>query len=139
MKIVFIDSSVLFSAVNSPTGGSSKLFTLKGVKLITSKVVLAETERNVRSKLQDYHLERFFMLVDKMRILKQLPNDKVIKKTQKVIVQKDSVILAESYKSKADFLVTLDRKHFLTDSVAKFLKSQKALTPKMLIEITENK
>ena len=139
MDIVFIDSSVLFSAVNSPTGGSSKLFTLKGVKLITSKVVLAETERNVRSKLQDYHLERFFMLVDKMRILKQLPNDKVIKKTQKVIVQKDSVILAESYKSKADFLVTLDRKHFLTDSVAKFLKSQKALTPKMLIEITENK
>lgn len=139
MKTVFIDSSVLFSAVNSPIGGSSKLFTLKNIKLITSKVVLAETERNVRNKLYDYHLERFFILVNKLEILKQLPDTKLIKKTKRVIAEKDSIILAESHKSKADFLVTLDRKHFLTDSVAKFLKPQKALTPKLLIEIVEKK
>ena len=138
MDIVFIDSSVLFSAVNSPTGGSSKLFTLKGVKLITSKVVLAETERNVKNKLHDYNLERFFMLVGKITIIQQLPNSQLIEKAKKVIVEKDSIILAESYKSKADFLVTLDRKHFLTESVAKFLKPQKALTPKMFIELIEN-
>ncbi|KKQ28444.1 MAG: hypothetical protein A3H17_01195 [Candidatus Levybacteria bacterium RIFCSPLOWO2_12_FULL_37_14] len=139
MKTVFVDSSVIFSAVNSPTGGSSKIFTLKNIKLLTSKVFLTETERNVRNKLNDYHLERFFMLVDKLKILKQLPNNKFIKKAKKVIVEKDSIILAESYKSKADFLVTLDRKHFLTDPVAKFLKPQKALTPKILIEIAEKK
>lgn len=139
MKIVFVDSSVLFSAVNSPTGGSSKIFTLKNIKLITSKVVLAETERNVRNKLNEYHLERFFMLVEKIKILQQLPNSSLIKKSKKVITEKDSVILAESYKSKADFLVTLDQKHFLTKSVAKFLKPQRALTPKMLIEIIEKK
>ena len=138
MDIVFIDSSVLFSAVNSPTGGSSKLFTLKGVKLITSKVVLAETERNVKNKLHDYNLERFFMLVGKITIIQQLPNSQLIEKAKKVIVEKDSIILAESYKSKADFLVTLDRKHFLTEPVAKFLKPQKALTPKMFIELIEN-
>ena len=139
MKTVFVDSSVIFSAVNSPTGGSSKIFTLKNIKLLTSKVFLTETERNVRNKLNDYHLERFFMLVDKLKILKQLPNNKFIKKAKKIIVEKDSIILAESYKSKADFLVTLDRKHFLTDPVAKFLKPQKALTPKILIEIAEKK
>lgn len=139
MKTVFVDSSVLFSAVNSPIGGSSKIFTLKNIKLITSKIVLTETERNVRNKLQNYHLERFFMLADKLEIIKQLPNNKLIEKARRAIVGKDSIILAESYKSKADFLVTLDRKHFLTDSVAKFLKSQKTLTPKMLIEIIEKK
>lgn len=139
MKTVFVDSSVLFSAVNSPTGGSSKLFTLKNIKLIASKVVLTETERNVRNKLHDYHLERFFMLAEKLEILKQLPDTKFIEETKKIIVEKDSVILAESHKSKADFLVTLDRKHFLTESVAKFLKPQRTLTPKMLIEIIEKK
>lgn len=118
-------------------GGSSKIFTLKNIKLLTSKVVLAETERNVRNKLRDYHLERFFRLAEKLGILKQLPNSKLIKEAKKVIVEKDSVILSESYQSKANFLVTLDRKHFLTDSVTKFLKPQKALTPKMLIEIVE--
>lgn len=107
--------------------------------MITSKVVLIETERNVRNKLHDYHLERFFMLADKLEILKQLPNSKLIQRAKKVIAEKDRIILAESYKSKANFLVTLDRKHFLTESVAKFLRPQKALTPKMLIKIIENK
>lgn len=139
MKTVFVDSSVLFSAVNSPTGGSSKIFTLKNIRLITSDVVLTETERNVRNKLHDYHLERFFMLVTKIKVLQQLPNNQLIEKAKKIIAEKDSVILAESYKSKANFLVTLDQKHFLTDSVAKFLKPQKALTPKLLIEIIEKK
>lgn len=137
MKTVFVDSSVLFSAVNSPTGGSSKLFTLKNIKLITSRVVLTETERNVREKLHEYHLDRLFMLVGKIGILKQLPDNKLIKKAKEVITQKDSVILAESKRANADFLVTLDKKHFLTKSVAEFLMPQKALTPKMLIEIIE--
>lgn len=136
---VFVDSSVLFSAVNSPTGGSSKLFTLKNIKLITSRLVLTETERNVREKLHGYNLERFFMLVNKLEIIQQLPDKKLIKNAQKVIVEKDSAILAESKQSVADFLVTLDRKHFLTDRAIKFLAPQKALTPKMLIEATERK
>lgn len=139
MKTVFVDSSVLFSAVNSPTGGSSKLFTLKNIRLITSNVVLTETERNVRKKLLDYHLNRFFMLVEKIQIITQLANTQLIKKARKVIAQKDSVILAQSKKSKADFLVTLDRKHFLTNSVEAFLKAQKVLTPKTLIEMIEKK
>lgn len=132
MTIVFVDSSVLFSAVNSPTGGSAKLFILKEITLTTSKLVLTETERNVRHKLQSYHLERFFMLVCKMKIVDHIPNNKVIKQAQRVIVKKDATILAEAKQAKTQFLVTLDRKHFLTKSVAKFLKPQKAVTPKML-------
>jgi predicted nucleic acid-binding protein len=92
MKTVFLNSSVFFSAVNSPTGGSAKLFTLKNIRLLTSPVVLAEVERNVRLKLQDYHLERFFMLVDKISILKQFPDKSLIAKAKKAIAEKDAVI-----------------------------------------------
>ncbi|MBU0569967.1 PIN domain-containing protein [Patescibacteria group bacterium] len=130
----FLDSSVLFTAVNSPTGGSAKLFTLEKVKLIASQVVLAEVERNVQRKLQHYHLERFFMLTKKLIISKQLPNNKLITKAEKVIVKKDAVILAEAKQSEASFLITLDRKHFLTTKVKNFLKPQKVLTPKMFFE-----
>lgn len=139
MKTVFVDSSVLFSAVNSPTGGSSKLFVLKDVRLITSKLVLTETERNVRKKLHEYHLDRFFMLVNEIKILKQLPDEKLIKKAQKVIVEKDSVILAESKQSKANCLVTLDKKHFLTKQAMAFLLPQKVLTPRVFIEKIESR
>lgn len=134
MKSVFVDSSVLFSAVNSPTGGSAKLFTISKIKLVTSRVVLAETERNVRQKLESYHLERFFMLVSKLQIIDQLPKDSLVRKAKKVIAEKDAVILAEARGIKADILVTLDQKHFLTQEVVRFLKDKKVLTPKGLIE-----
>lgn len=137
MKTVFLDSSVLFSASASPTGGSSKLFTLKNIRLTTSRLVLAETERNVREKLRSYHLERFFMLAGRLIILTQLPNNIIIKKAKDIIIEKDAVILAEAKQAQTNFLVTLDKKHFLTTSVSKFLKPQKVLTPKMLIEMLE--
>ena len=121
MKAVFVDSSVLFSAVNSPTGGSSKLFTVDNLKLTTSKVVLTEVERNIREKLHHYHLERFFLLVNKLTILDQLPDEKSLGRARKVIVEKDATILAEARQAKTDFLVTLDKKHFLTPAVVKFL------------------
>lgn len=106
---------------------------------MTSRLVLTETERNVREKLHDYHLERFFMLVSKIKILKQFPDDQLIAKAKKAIAEKDAVILAEVKQAKTNILVTLDRKHFLNPKVAKFLKPQKALTPKMIIEIIESR
>ncbi len=132
--IAFLDSSVLFTAVNSPTGGSAKLFTLEKVKLIASWVVLAEVERNVQIKLQHYHLERFFMLTKKLIISKQLPNNKLITKAEKIIVKKDAMILAEAKQAKTNFLITLDRKHFLTTKIRSFLKPQKILTPKLFFK-----
>lgn len=134
MKTVFVDSSVLFTATNSPTGGSSKLFTISGIKPVVSAWVLTETERNVRAKLHNYHLERFFNLVSKTQILDQQPNSDLVNKAKKVIAQKDAIILAEAKLSKVDFLVTLDRKDFLNEKVAKFAKPTRVLTPKMLFD-----
>lgn len=134
MKTAFVDSSVLFSAVNSPIGGSSKLFTLDKLQLVASPLVLAEVERNVREKLAVHHLERFFILAAKLKIVNQIPNDKIIKKAQKIIAAKDAVILSEAKQAKTDFLVTLDKKHFMTPAVEQFLGEKKVLTPKMLIQ-----
>lgn len=134
VRIVFIDSSVLFTAVNSPSGGSARLFSLKGFKLITSKLVLAEVERNVRKKLHSYHLERFFLLVEKLDVVSQIPSPKDITGAREIIVEKDAGILAEVKKARVDYLVTLDKKHFFTPQVEKFLKPKKALVPKMLFE-----
>lgn len=134
VKTLFLDSSVLFTAVNSPTGGSAKLFTTKTVKLTTSNLVLTEVERNVRKKLHSYHLERFFMLTEKMEIISQFPSDERIKRAKEVIVEKDAIILAEVKSIKASYLVTLDRKHFLTPAVEQFLKPKRVVTPKMLLE-----
>lgn len=133
MKTVFLDSSVLFSAVNSPTGGSAKLFVTKELRLVTSRVVATEVERNVRKKLASYHLERMMLLMGQLTILPQSPSAERIKRAKAVIVEKDAVILAEAKQSKTDILATLDKKHFLTKPVINFVKPQKILTPKMIL------
>ena len=133
---VFLDSSVLFTAVNSPSGGSSKLFTLKKLKLFTSTVVLAETERNVRLKLESYHLKRFFKLTQQLVISNTTPNHKAIAQAEHVIVKKDAVILAVAKHSTCQYLATLDQKHFFTPKVAAYLKPKTVVTPKQLISLT---
>ena len=131
---LFLDSSVLFTAVNSPMGGSSKLFILPNVKLFVSKIVLHEVEKNVRHKLANYHLDRFFMLVSKLEIMQKTPNDLLIERARKVIVEKDAVILAEAKDSDCDYLITLDKRDFLQEKVHRFFKPKKILTPKMFFE-----
>jgi len=134
MKRVFVDSSVLFSAANSPSGGSSKLFTIDTIHLVSSRLVLTEVEWNVRKKLHGYHFDRFLFLISLMDIITSKPSDKLIQKARDVIAQKDAVILAEAKQANTDFLVTLDRKHFLQEAAMKFLYPKKIVTPKMLIE-----
>jgi len=131
---LFLDSSVLFTAVNSSFGGSAKLFTLPEIKLYVSKIVLHEVENNVRKKLGEMYLERFFRLAGQLVIIDDVPSKKEIGLAKKVIAEKDAVILAEFKKSKCSHLITLDKRDFLQDSVFEFVKPKKIWTPKMFFE-----
>ncbi|HLB61060.1 MAG TPA: PIN domain-containing protein [Patescibacteria group bacterium] len=134
---VFIDSSVFFTAVNSPTGGSAKIFSLSGSQfhLCTSRIVLVETERNVRKKLLNLHLPRFFMLSKHVHILNHIPRAAEIAAAQRVIAKKDAVILAEAKHASIIYVVTLDVKHFITNDVKQFLHPVKIVTPKELLTL----
>lgn len=138
MEKILLDSSVLFTAVNSPTGGSSKLFTLKNVNLCVTPIILTEVERNVRKKLTSHHLERFFLLDKRLTVLKVTPNQKEILKVEKVIDKKDAPILSDAKNSKVQILLTLDQKDFLKPLVEKYLKPKKVMTPKMFFELLKS-
>lgn len=135
----FVDSSVLFAAVSSPSGGSAKLLTLPSLELVTSKLVLTEVERNVRKKLQTYHLERFFTLASKLEVRDTVIDEKMIISAKKVIVDKDAAILAEAKKSRVRYLVTLDRKDFFQSRVFAYIKPAKIVTPGELITALSGK
>src|SRR3972149_3931363 len=82
----------------------------ENLKLIASPVVMTEVERNVRKKLLSDHLKRFFLLVEQLTIIDQIPDEPMIRREKKVIAEKDAVILAEAKQSKARVVVTLDKK-----------------------------
>ena len=132
---LFLDSSVLFTAVNSPFGGSAKLFTLKNIRRHVSRIVLHEVEKNVRKKLVEAQLKRFFRLVDKVVVIKEVTSQSQIDRARKVIAEKDAVILAEFVRSNCDYLITLDKRDCLQEKVFEFVRPKKILSPKMFFKM----
>ncbi len=140
---VFIDSSTVISAILSPSGGSFCLIReslFKNYTLLISDYVLEECIRILKTKFPEKTyilpilLENFGFKITKD------PSEKEVEKFIGIIDFKDAPILAAAIKHKADYLITLDKKHFLNQKVLEFIRDKKIsiLTPKEFLEKREN-
>ncbi|MBI2263441.1 putative toxin-antitoxin system toxin component, PIN family [Candidatus Berkelbacteria bacterium] len=119
---IFLDTSALLSGLNSPLGGAGiilNLFKEGELEIIVSEFVLEETRRALQEKF--FKLQKPFedFLNLKPKILPD-PTIEEVKKAAKIIDKKDAPILAAALSVNPDFLVTLDRQHFLTPEVIRF-------------------
>lgn len=114
---VFLDANVLFAATASSTGGSAYILRLcqkKEVEGIVSHLVLLEARRNICQKLGAKKENAFEKLIKRTPLfVVTSPTEDEIKAVEKWIHWKDVPILAAALKSRANYLVTLDRTHFL--------------------------
>lgn len=115
---VFLDSSVVFAAVLSETGGVRKLFRLgeAGVlKLIVGPNVLRECETVVRRKALP-SLPTLAQLLDHGRVtISSDPGWKLIERAYAIVAYRpDAHVLAEAILAEPDWFVTHDKAHFLT-------------------------
>lgn len=114
---VFLDTSVIFSAVFSSTGGARKLFQLgeAGVlRLCLGHNVLRECEEVVRRKAPA-SLPTLAMLLEISGVETTPAPSKGQLEIARAIVQyePDAYVLAEAIRSEPDWFVTHDRAHFL--------------------------
>jgi predicted nucleic acid-binding protein len=116
---LFLDSSALIAGVISPVGGARALLVLAEtgvISIIVSEQVIAESERAIAKKAPrtlDNYRKAVKISVD--QILRD-PNISEIKKHQGVIKHRvDVPILVAAMNGEVDFLVTLNRKHFIDD------------------------
>lgn len=135
---VFLDASVLFAGVYSPSGGSSailKLIAHKKLKGFTSKMILKETEENIEEKLPTEVLLRYYYTISttSLTILPE-PDSATVRSYYAVIDPKDAHVLASFNQSQADYLVTLDKKYFFTQTVRQRFPG-KIVSPKELLAI----
>lgn len=130
---VFLDASVLVAASASAKGASAYVLHLarqRKIKAFVSEDALSEAAKNVNLKLDDIGEERLKTYLIKANLkLVDSPEAETIALCEKFIHFKDAPILAAAITKKVDILLTLDRKHFLTKSVADFAKPMKILTP----------
>lgn len=138
MKKVFLDSSVLVAASGSTSGASALILGYCRTSEIEGYVsldVVGEARKNINLKFEAKEKKRFkfFLKYAKLRLTDQ-PTIEKISESESVINAKDAPILGAFKDSSAEFLITLDRKHFLKPQVAKFAKGQKILTPREFVQ-----
>ncbi|MEW6377664.1 MAG: putative toxin-antitoxin system toxin component, PIN family [Thermodesulfobacteriota bacterium] len=113
---VFIDTNVLIAGVNSVTGASATILDLceTGViQMVVSQQVLIETDRNFAAKFPQL-VGRFRQFIHNLApLMVEDSTPESIKKTATIIDRKDAPILAAAQNANVDFLITLDKRHFL--------------------------
>ena len=113
---VFIDTNVLIAGVNSVTGASATLLDLceAGVlQMVVSRQVLIEADRNFTAKFPQW-VGRFRQFMHNLApLMVEDPTPESIKKAAAIVDRKDAPILAAAQNANVDFLITLDKKHFL--------------------------
>ena len=116
---LFLDSSALFAGIASPSGAARVLLLLGEtgqIALFVSEQVIAETERAVARKIPRLLPElRQAILKSGLLILPDPPVDAVLARLDWISHAADAPILVAAVQSEVDYLVTLNRIHFLDD------------------------
>jgi len=129
---VFIDSSVLFSAVYSTSGHFSDLLVMGAeadILAVISDFVIIETRRNIR-ELKPEKLARLDRLLATVQFEIVRVNPEDVADAKQWIVLKDAPVLAAAKVARVDMLVTLDKKHFLGRPDLETYINAPILTPK---------
>lgn len=130
---VFLDSNIFVAAVLSSSGGSFRLLQKARagrIIIYTSSFVMDEVARVLFMKYPA-HLHYGPKLIASTPLLISSPSEKEIDQTAPLVDDPDDApILAGALKSKAQFLITLDRKHFITHKLANAKLPVAILTPR---------
>jgi predicted nucleic acid-binding protein len=122
MSSVFLDAACWVAAVLNPRGGSAEILKLGRVgklAIVATQRVLKEAEKNIREEWGWEELERFHREVsDQKLLLVDDPAEEEEAQWRAVTAPKDCHVLAAAYKAGVDVVVTLDRKHLLTEAVS---------------------
>lgn len=134
MKIkIFLDSSVIISALISAEGASRQVLTLCEAviaKGIISNKVIEEINRVIEVKLPEIQAD-FDELMgrSKFEIIKKIPPDLLRKAEGWISDLNDAPILAAAKLADADVLLTLDIRHFIRDPGVSKKSGLKIMTP----------
>ena len=132
--IVFFNASVILAGLKSPNGGSAKLLNwVKENKIIgiISETVIEEVLKNT-NKIS-LTKEKALKLISQIFLIVESPNKKYFPVFKNIVLDEGDIhILVSAKNVKANFLVSLDKKHIL--SLKNKIKDFKIVSPKELIE-----
>lgn len=117
---VFLDTSALIAGIASVKGAARAVLQLAEtglIKIIVSRQVIVEADRNIEDKLPEMlgEYRKFIELLAPSLV--DDPSHGEIKRFLTVINPDDAPILAAAVNADADFLITWDKKHFIGKNI----------------------
>ena len=113
----FLDTSVVFAAVLSPTGGARKLFQLAEagvIRLVIGPTVLQECDEVIRRKAPGTSPRLAQLLAAARTETSLAPSTRLIKTAKSYVhYAPDAYVLAEAMQAKPEWFITHDKEHFL--------------------------
>jgi predicted nucleic acid-binding protein len=133
---VFLDSSVLIAACYSSTGASREIIrqAIRGtLQVVSSKLVVEETERNLTSKAP-VALPAFQQFLDVVPFEFVRPTKRQVLQAARYTTLKDAPIVAAAKRAGVDYLVSLDRRHLVGVPEVAQRSGLKIVLPEELLE-----
>lgn len=140
MLKIFFDADVLFSLsyAKNPMSGARRIILqgyLEKYFFITSARVIEEAKKNLSTYNSSDYLKRLGEILEdfNFRVIKVL-DEKLVNLYKDIVHEKDTHVLVGAIQSKADYLLTFNKKHFLTPKFKKLDLKLQVVTPKEFIE-----
>lgn len=132
---VFVDASVLFAAIVSPSGASRELILraqVQAVTLVVSPYVLAEVERNLARKAP-INAPLFAAIQEIAGFEVVQPTAEQIKQAADYTEPKDAPVVAAAQAGFCEYLTTFDRKHLINPPEVAEKSGLKIVTPDVVL------
>ncbi len=123
---------MLIAEAGSKPGGSALVLERRRGKAaaVASRHILLEAERNIRTRLGRNALLRFYQEIASLDLdLVETPSHDESVVYREMIDPKDAHVLAETVKGEAEFLLTLDRKDFMSPKMLQADLPFRIMTP----------
>ncbi len=140
MPKIFFDADVLFSLsyAKNPMSGAKRIILqgyLEKYFFITSARVIEETRKNLSTYNNSDYLKRLGeILADFNFLVIEILDEKLVDLYKNIVHEKDTHVLIGAIQSKADYLLTFNKRHFLTPKFKKLDLKLQVVTPKEFIE-----
>lgn len=133
---IFLDSNVLIAGLVSSVGASGAVLGLIKENILEiniSRLVLEESERNLRKKLPRF-LSYYFYAIKNFPFVIIEDSKRFDNKIEKLFPKESDLIIFQTVqKLKPDYFLTLNRKHFHQESIKK-IANFKICTPAQFLD-----
>ena len=140
---VFLDANILFSAIISPQGLPRKILLLSAngtINAVISHQVIDEVERNLSRKFPAL-IKPFFLLIENVitEIVENADQETIEEVIGYLDYQPDATVLATALNSNADYFITGDKKHFLSNLKVRKHANIIVLSPRDFLNLLQDK